>query len=130
MRLGMKRALVVWGEGNLDEMTITGATHIADGHQGKVTTYPAIPKRSACSTADFETIRGGRTAAESAAQVRAVLGGEPGPKLDMVLLNAGAALMAAGLAADIKAGIALAREMIASGAALAKLEQLVAFCKA
>jgi anthranilate phosphoribosyltransferase len=130
VRLGMKRALVVWGQGNLDEMTITGATHIADGCQGKVTTSILQPEEVGLSTASLETIRGGRTAAESAAQVRAVLGGEAGPKLDMVLLNAGAALMAAGVAADIKAGIAVAREVVASGAALAKLDQLIRFSQA
>ena len=130
VRLGMKRALVVWGEGNLDEMTITGATHIADGYQGKVITSILLPEEVGLRTAGMETIRGGRTAAESADQVRAVLSGEIGPKLDMVLLNAGAALMAAGIAADINGGIAVAREVVASGAALNKLEQLVRFSQA
>ncbi len=130
VRLGMKRAIVVWGEGNLDEMTITGATHIADGYQGKVTTSILQPEDVGLRTAGLETIRGGATAAESAAQVRAVLSGEPGPKLDMVLLNAGTALMAAGLAPDIKGGIAVAREVVNSGAALHKLEQLVRFSQA
>ncbi len=130
VRLGMKRAIVVWGEGNLDEMTITGKTHIADGNQGQVTTSIIQPEEVGLHTAGIETIRGGRTAAESADQVRAVLGGEPGPKLDMVLLNAGTALMAADRAADIIAGIAMARECIASGAALDKLEQLVRFSQA
>jgi len=130
VRLGMKRAIVVWGEGNLDEMTITGATHIADGYQGKVTTSILQPEDVGLRTAGLETIRGGATAAESAAQVRAVLSGEPGPKLDMVLLNAGTALMAAGLAPDIKGGIAVAREVVHSGAALHKLEQLVRFSQA
>ncbi|MBM9538511.1 anthranilate phosphoribosyltransferase [Desulfobulbus alkaliphilus] len=127
VRLGMKRAIVVWGEGNLDEMTITGATHIADGYAGRVTTSILRPEEVGLQVADAGSIRGGRTAAESAAQVRAVLGGEPGPKLDMVLLNAGTALMAAGLVETIPAGIDKAREIIASGAALAKLEQLIAF---
>lgn len=129
VRLGMKRAIIVWGEGNLDEMTVTGATHIADGYQGKVTTSMVTPEEVGLQSADLAAIRGGRTAEESAAQVRAVLGGEPGPKLDMVLLNAGTALMAAGLAETIKAGIAVAREVIASGAALNKLEQLIRFSK-
>lgn len=129
VRLGMKRAIIVWGEGNLDEMTVTGATHIADGYQGKVTSSMVTPEEVGLQSADLAAIRGGRTAEESAAQVRAVLGGEPGPKLDMVLLNAGTALMAAGLAETIKAGIAVAREVIASGAALNKLEQLIRFSK-
>ncbi len=130
VRLGMKRAIVVWGEGNLDEMTITGATHIADGFEGKVRTSVLQPEEVGLHTAGCETIRGGRTAMESATQVRAVLGGEVGPKLDMVLLNAGTALMAAGRATDMKSGIEAAREIVASGAALDKLEQLVRFSKA
>jgi anthranilate phosphoribosyltransferase len=130
VRFGMKRAIVVWGEGNLDEMTITGATHIADGYQGKVTASILQPEDVGLRTAGLETIRGGATAVESAAQVRAVLSGEPGPKLDMVLLNAGTALMAAGLVPDIKDGIAVAREVVTSGAALHKLEQLVRFSQA
>jgi anthranilate phosphoribosyltransferase len=130
VRLGMKRAVIVWGEGNLDEMTITGTTHIADGHDGTVTSSILRPEEVGLQTADFSTILGGKTAAESADQVRAVLGGEAGPKLDMVLLNAGTALMAAGVAADIKAGIGVARELVVSGAALDKLEQLIRFSKA
>ncbi|MGD9949355.1 MAG: anthranilate phosphoribosyltransferase [Desulfobulbus sp.] len=127
VRLGMKRAVIVWGEGNVDEMTITGATHIADGHGGKVNTSILHPEQVGLTTADFAAIKGGKTAIESAAQVRAVLGGESGAKLDMVLLNAGTALMAAGKADSIVAGIELAREVIASGAALAKLDQLIQF---
>lgn len=129
VRLGMKRAVIVWGEGNLDEMTITGATHIADGHNGKVETSILYPEEVGLTTADMAAIKGGATAAESATQVRSVLGGEPGAKLDMVLLNAGTALMAAGKADSIVAGIGLAREVIGSGAALAKLEQLVKFSR-
>ncbi len=129
VRLGMKRAVIVWGEGNLDEMTVTGATHIADGFDGKVETSILHPEQVGLTTADFAAIKGGATAAESADQVRAVLGGEPGAKLDMVLLNAGTALMAAGKSDSIVAGIELAREVIGSGAALAKLNQLVQFSK-
>lgn len=130
VRLGMKRAIIVWGEGNLDEMTITGTTHIADGANGTVQTSVLNPETVGLKTAPMESIRGGKTAVESAAQVRAVLGGEVGAKLDMVLLNAGTALMAAGKAADIPDGIALARDLIASGAALAKLDDLIRFCRA
>lgn len=129
VRLGMKRAVIVWGEGNLDEMTITGATHIADGRDGKVAASILHPEQVGLQTAAMAAIKGGATAAESAAQVRAVLGGEPGAKLDMVLLNAGTALMAAGKAESIVAGIDLAREVIGSGAALAKLDQLITFSR-
>ncbi len=130
LRLGMRRAVIVWGEGGLDEMTVTGATHIADGYDGQVHEMVLQPEDAGLKRATMDDIKGGATAADSAAQVRAVLRGEPGAKLDMVLLNAGTSLMAAGKAKDIPSGIALAREVIASGAALAKLEALVQFSQA
>ena len=130
LRLGMRRAVIVWGEGGLDEMTVTGATHIADGHDGQVHQTILQPEDVGLNRATMADIKGGASAADSAAQVRAVLRGEPGAKLDMVLLNAGTSLMAAGKAADIPGGIALAREVIVSGAALAKLEALVQFSQA
>ena len=129
LRLGMRRTLVVWGEGNMDEMTVTGTSHVADAHDGKVTTYTVTPEEVGLKRAEFAAIRGGATPQESAGQVREVLAGTPGAKLDMILLNSGAALMAAGKAATLRDGIELAREIIRSGAALAKLDQLVAFCK-
>jgi anthranilate phosphoribosyltransferase len=127
VRLGIKRTLVVWGEGNMDELTITGTSHIADGCDGKVTSFTLEPEDVGLSRAKIEDIRGGSTPAASAQQVRAVLGGEQGAKLDMVLLNSGAALYAAGRAESIKAGVIQAGEIIRSGAALQKLEQLVDF---
>ena len=127
MRLGMKRAVVVWGEGGLDEMTVTGETRIADAHDGRVEERVLLPEEVGLARATMAEIRGGATPAESAALVRAVLSGEPGPRMDMVLLNAGTTLMAAGKAADIKSGIQLAREIIASGAALDKLDAMVRF---
>ncbi|MFW5906518.1 MAG: anthranilate phosphoribosyltransferase, partial [Desulfobia sp.] len=74
-------------------------------------------------------IRGGRTAEESAAQLRGVLEGSPGPCLDMALMNAGAALMAAGRVGDLKEGVALARKIVESGAALEKLEDLIGYSR-
>lgn len=129
IRLGMKRALVVWGEGGMDELTVTGTSHVADAHDGTVESYAVTPEQVGLKRADCAAIKGGKTAAESAEMVRAVLGGAHGARLDMVLLNAGAALMAAGKAADLLAGIDLARTVIASGAALRKLEDFAAFCK-
>ena len=128
-RLGMKRTLVVWGEGNMDEMTVTGTSHVADGHDGKVTVYTVEPEDVGLNRAALDDIRGGSTVEESAAQVLEVLNNTPGARLDMVLLNAGAALMAAGRADDIKAGVDMAREIVASGAALEKLDNLISFCK-
>ena len=130
VRLGMQRVLVVWGEGNLDEMTTTGTTHVADGCDGLVTCYTVEPEDVGLARATLADIRGGATVDESAGQVRQVLSGTRGPRLDMVLLNAAGAFLAAGQVDDLPAGVALAREIVTSGAALAKLEALIAFCRA
>lgn len=128
-RLGTRRALVVCGEGNLDEITITGATRVSDWANGALTTYSIHPSELGMATATLAEIKGGTTATEAAAQLREVLSGKAGPCLDMVLLNAGAALMAAGRSDDLASGVALAREAVASGAALNKVEALIAFCR-
>jgi len=127
VRLGMKRTLVVWGEGNLDELTVTGRSYIADGHNGTVSTYSIEPEDAGLKRASMADIRGGATPAEAAEQVRAVLGGEVGAKLDMVLLNGGAALFAAGEVNSIESGVTMARKVVASGDALKKLDQLIDF---
>jgi anthranilate phosphoribosyltransferase len=129
VRLGMKRTLVVWGEGNLDEMTITGTSHVADGCNGKVTLYTIEPEDVGLARATLEDIRGGETIADAAEQVRGVLRGEQGARLDMVLLNSGASLLAAGRADSIKDGVQQARKIINSGAAYKKLEQLLAYVR-
>ncbi|MDG4474599.1 anthranilate phosphoribosyltransferase [Thiovibrio frasassiensis] len=129
-RLGTRRALVVCGEGNLDEITITGATRVSDWNNGELTTYTIHPSELGMATASLAEIKGGTTAPEAAAQLRSVLSGKSGPCLDMVLLNAGAALMAAERCDDLAGGVALAREVVASGAALNKVEALVAFSQA
>jgi anthranilate phosphoribosyltransferase len=129
-RLGSRRALVVWGEGNLDEMTVTGATRVAEWNGHEVVQYSVHPEDVGLSRATLEEIRGADTPAEAAAQMRRVLGGEAGPRLDMVLLNSGAALMAAGRAANLLDGVIMARETVSSGAALAKVDALVGFCGA
>ena len=77
--------------------------------------------------ATIDDIRGGATPGDAADQVRAVLRGEKGAKLDMVLLNAGAALLAAGKVDQLKEGVNMAREIVESGAALKKLERLIDF---
>ena len=128
-RLGSRRALVVHGEGNLDELTVTGSTRVSDLDQGKVTTYTITPEQLGLPRATLADLKGGATAQESAAQLRAIFGGEQGAKRDMVLINAGSALMAAGVAADLRAGVEKAAEIIDSGKALAKLDQLVAFSR-
>lgn len=126
-KLGSKRALVVHGEGNLDELTVTGKTQVSELNNGKVTTYSVDPEGFGLSTAKIEDLQGGVDAEESAQQMKAVLSGEKGAKRDMVLLNAGAALMAAGVCDDLQSGVYAAAEVIDSGKAIAKLEQLVSF---
>ncbi|MCF6185954.1 MAG: anthranilate phosphoribosyltransferase [Desulfobulbaceae bacterium] len=129
-RLGMKRTLVVWGAGNMDEMTITGTSHVAEASNGEVTTWTVEPEDVGLTRGTLDDISGGADVTEAAALVRSVLTGEPGARLDMVLLNGGAALMAAGRVDELKDGVELAREIITSGKALAKLDALVAFCRA
>jgi len=125
--LGSKRALVVHGEGNLDELTVTGLTKVSELMNGKVTTYAINPEDFGLNKAKLEDLQGGSNAEEAAKQMRAVLEGKTGAKRDMVLLNSGAALMAAGLCEDLKTGITQAAKTIDSGAALQKLEQLITF---
>ncbi|MCI5130951.1 MAG: anthranilate phosphoribosyltransferase, partial [Candidatus Electrothrix sp. EH2] len=116
-------------EGNMDEMTVTGTSYVAEAHDGMVESYTVDPEDVGLHRADIDDIRGGASAEESAVLVREVLGNTPGARLDMVLLNAGAALLAAGQVNSLRAGVERAGEIIASGAALKKLDQLVAFCK-
>jgi anthranilate phosphoribosyltransferase len=126
-KLGSQRALVVCGEGNLDEMTITGSTKIADFGGGEVSTYTITPEDVGLERVSLVDLKGGETAEASAVQLRDILSNTVGPRLEMVILNAGAALMAAGKTDDLKKGVALARQIIESGAAMAKLEALIAF---
>ena len=128
-KLGVRRALVVCGEGNMDEITVTGETKISEFAQGQVLNYTVAPEEVGLARASLAEIKGGETAEAAAAQLKTVLEGTEGPCLDMVLFNAGAALMAAGKSADLREGVQLAREVVRSGAAMAKLEGLVSFCK-
>ena len=130
LKLGSMRALVVHGEGNLDELTITGSTRISELKDQKVHTYTVNPEDFGLQKAKLDQLQGGRDNEESAEIMRAVLKGEKGPRRDMVLLNSGAALMAAGVADTLKAGIAKAAECVDSGRAAAKLDELVAFTRA
>jgi len=126
-KLGSRRALVVHGEGNLDELTVTGATRVSELHEGRVTTYEIVPEDVGLSRSTLDDLQGGKDAQESASQMKKVLAGEKGAKRDMVLLNSGAALMAAGVVESIGDGVREAAMVIDSGKALDKLEQLVSF---
>ncbi len=128
-RLGARRALVVCGEGNMDELTVTGPTRVSDWTGDEVRTYTVTPEDVGLTRATVDDIRGAEDAAAAAEQVREILSGAPGARREMTALNAGAALMAAGRVEDLAAGVRLALETIDSGAALAKLDGLVAFCR-
>ncbi len=124
--LGLRRALVVHGLDGLDEITITGKTRIAEAREGSVKSYEVEPEEFGMKPATLQEIAGGDTA-ENAGIIRAVLGGEKSPRRDVVLLNAAAALVAAGRAEHIGDGVPIAAKSIDAGAAAAKLEALVRF---
>ena len=124
--LGLRRALVVHGLDGLDEITITGKTRIAEAREGSVRSYEVEPEEFGMEPAKLQEIAGG-DAAENAEIIRAVLGGEKGARRDVVLLNAAAALVAAGRAEHIGNAIGLAARSIDSGAAAGKLDKLLRF---
>ncbi len=123
-RLGSASALVVFGEGSFDEISIVGPTQVSELRDGKIRDYKIAPEDFGMSRADIADIRGGDSG-HNAAIIRKILGGQPGPKRDMVLLNAGATFYAAKKAPDISGGIKIAAESIDSGAAKQKLDQLI-----
>jgi anthranilate phosphoribosyltransferase len=124
--LGSTRALVVHGADGLDEITITGDTYVAALDQGTVSSYMIRPERFGLSRVPREALAGGE-APQNAAITLAVLDGQQGPHRDVVLLNAAAALVVAGAASDLQAGLQLAAQSIDSGAALEKLSRLQRF---
>ncbi len=123
-RLGTRHALVVHGLDGLDEISLSGPTLVAELRDDRIVEYQIEPGEFALSTAGLEEIRV-ESPAESMAMLLAVLDNKPGAALDIVLLNAGAALYVAGVADSIAGGIALARKAIDSGAARVKLDQYV-----
>lgn len=126
--LGSREAFVVCGDGTFDEISICGPTTISHLKGGGISTFRMLPEDFGMKTAALEDIRGG-AAGRNAEIVREVLGGERSPRRDIVLLNAGAAIVAAGRASDFRDGIRLAAESIDSGRAIGKLEQLVSFTR-
>ena len=121
--LGSRHALVVHGFDGLDEITLTGETHIAELKNGKVNNFSFDPKEfgySLCSVADLK----GAEPETNAEIMREILNGSSGPKTDIVVLNAAAAIYVGGKADSIEKGILAAKNSIESGAALKKLEEL------
>ncbi len=120
--LGARHAFVVHGEG-LDEIAITGMTHVCEVKDGRVERYAMLPEDLGLRRWDKSQIAGGDVE-RNAAILREVLAGQQGGPRDAVLANAAAALVAGGAAPDLKSGVRLAAESIDGGAALDKLERL------
>ncbi len=125
-QLGLNRALVVHGSDGLDEITISGATRVAELRESEIHNYVINPEDVGLERAPLSAIAGGdvQTNAEI---IRAILAGERSARRDVVLLNAAAALVAAGRAETIKDAVPLAAYSIDSGNARGKLEQLASF---
>jgi anthranilate phosphoribosyltransferase len=122
--LGCERAMVVHGRDGLDELTTTDITYAVTLEDGAIAQTEIVPEDAGLKRSSLEALRGGG-AAENAQALRALLDGEKSAYRDIVVLNAAAALMVAGRARDIMVGAALAQELLDSGAARDKLEQLV-----
>jgi anthranilate phosphoribosyltransferase len=126
--LGSRHVLTVHGHEGLDEITITGPTFVAELKHDFITEYSIEPKQFGFDVAPIEAIQV-KDAAESRARVEAVLADQAGPSRDIVTLNAAAALYVSGVAPSLWDGVALARDALATGAARAKLDQLVKFTR-
>ena len=123
-RLGTEHAVVVYGRDGMDEVSLGAATMVGELRNGEISEYEIHPEDFGMVMASNRALKVA-TAAESKTMLLSVLDNEPGPARDIVILNAGAALYAANVAESIVAGVGLARKAIESGAARAKLAQLV-----
>ena len=123
--LGTLRAYVVHGDDGLDEISNTGPSHISEVREGVVRSSTVRPEDFGLPRSSLQDLRGGDRE-ENAEIVRHVLAAEAGPRRDIVLMNAAAALVVGGKAHDFKEGVALAAESVDSGAAAAKLAGLIA----
>ena len=124
-RLGSRHVLVVHAEDGLDEISIGSDTHVAELKKGQVRCYRITPEQFGLQRDDIAALSVD-SAQDSLAMMRKVLDNTPGAARDIVLLNAGAAIYAADLAATLEAGVVTATQVLASGAAREKLQALVA----
>ncbi len=123
-RLGCKRAMVVHGLDGLDEISTLGETQISELNNGKVRTYKLKPEDLGIERTNVESIAG-KDLAENTRMLLRVLRGERGPRRDIVILNAAAAMLVGGKASDLREGLAVAVDAIDSGRAYEKVAQLV-----
>ncbi|HSF49043.1 MAG TPA: anthranilate phosphoribosyltransferase, partial [Burkholderiales bacterium] len=123
-QLDAKHVMIVHGADGLDEISVSGETAIAELKDGAIREYTVSPEDFGLTRVSVGALRVSNKE-ESASFVRAVLNNEPGPACDVVCLNAGAAIYVSGIAANVREGASVARELVAQGAAHRKLEQLV-----
>ena len=126
--LGTLRAFVVHGADGLDEISNTGESHISEVHEGVVRSSTVRPEDFGMPRAAIRDLQGGDRE-ENARIIRQVLGGETGPRRDIVLMNAAAALVVGNKAEDLKEGVALAAAAIDERSAAGKLEDLIALSR-
>jgi anthranilate phosphoribosyltransferase len=127
-RLGARRAFVVHGAGGIDELSPAGSNLVHEVVDGVVHGREIDPLDLGVRRCDPDELRGG-TADENAASIREVFAGAGGGRRDAILLNAAGAIAAGGHADDLREGLAVAREALDSGAAAARLEELIAFSR-
>ncbi|PJF36855.1 MAG: anthranilate phosphoribosyltransferase [Candidatus Thermofonsia Clade 1 bacterium] len=125
--LGAKAAFVVHGHGGLDELSTTGENQVSELRDGAVRTYTLDPRELGFAPCDPSELRGGDPQTNAAITRRILSGEMDGGKRDVVLLNAAAALVAGGAVGTLADGVRLATESLESGAALGKLEALIAY---
>lgn len=123
-RLGSRHVMVVHARDGLDEISIGTPTQVAELRNGEINEYVISPEDFGLTTTDLAAIKVG-DAGESLAMLRSVLNNTPGPARDIVALNAGAAIYTAGVVGDLAAGVARAQQVIASGEAAEKFQQLI-----
>jgi len=126
VELGVERAYVVHGFGGLDEISLAGETLVAEVREGAVRRFALTPEDFGLAPAPLEALQGG-TPQDNATIIRGLLAGETGPRYDIVVMNSAAALVVTGIARNFREASTFARQALASGAALSKLQQLQRF---
>lgn len=125
MNMGVERALVVSGNDNMDEITLTGATTISEIKDNTVNTYTVTPEQFGFETVELKELQGGDGKVNAQITKDILSGKEKGAKRNIVLLNAGATLYAGGMCSSIEEGIKLAEKTIDSGKAASIIDALV-----
>jgi len=125
LRLGVERAMVVFGMDGMDELTVTGGSYVKELNKGRLEEYMLYPETVGIRRFPLQELKGGDPAQNAIIMRRILSGEERGAKREIVVLNAGSAIYLAGLAKDIREGAVIAREVIDSGLALKAMEAFI-----